>query len=64
MVNNIDNILYTDDVSAEGEALEHVHLCSLNLIISILLVPQPVLIKPIINFCFSIDWVAKVGGTG
>jgi len=44
--------------------LEHVDLSSLDLIVSILLVPESVLIEPVISFGLGVEWVTEVGWSG
>ena len=40
--------------------MKHVHLGSLDLVVSVLLVPESVFIKPVINFGFGVKWISKV----
>ena len=44
--------------------MEHVHLGSLDLVISVFLVPESVLIEPVIDLSLNIEWVTEVGGSG
>ena len=44
--------------------MEHVDLSSLDLIVSILLVPESVLIEPVISLGLGIEGVSKVGWSG
>ena len=56
--------LDTNDVGGDDESLEHVHLSSLDLIVFILLVPESVLIKPVIGLGLGVKWVTEVGWSG
>ena len=44
--------------------MEHVDLSSLDLIISVLLVPESVLIEPVISLGLGVKWVTEVGWSG
>jgi hypothetical protein len=56
--------LDTNDVRGEDESLEHVDLSSLDLIVSIFLVPESVLVEPVISLGLGVKWVSKVGWSG
>ena len=60
-VDNGDDGLDTNDVSGEDETLHHVHLGSLDFVVSVLLVPESVLIEPVVNFSLGVKWVSEVG---
>ena len=64
VVDDTDDGLDTNDVGREDEALEHVDLSSLDLIVSILLVPKSVLIEPVIGLGLGVDWITEVGWSG
>ena len=44
--------------------MEHVHLGSLDLIVSVLLVPDSILIKPVISLGLGVKGIAEVGWPG
>jgi len=56
--------LDTNDVRGEDESLEHVDLSSLDLIVSVFLVPESVLVEPVISLGLGVKWVSKVGWSG
>lgn len=56
--------LDTNDVGGEDESLEHVDLSSLDLIVSVFLVPESVLVEPVISLGLGVKWVSKVGWSG
>jgi len=59
-VDDGDDGLDTEDVRGEDESLEHVHLSSLDLVVSVLLVPESVLIEPVINLGLGVEWISEV----
>lgn len=64
VVDNTDDGLDTDNVRGKDKALEHVDLSSLDLVISILLVPKSVFVEPVIGLGLGIERVSEVGGSG
>ena len=44
--------------------MEHVDLSSLDLIVSVFLVPNSVLVEPVISLGLGVKWVSKVGWSG
>jgi len=63
VVDNADDGLDTNDVGGQHKTLEHIDLGSLDLIISILLVPQSVLVEPVIGLGLGVQGVAEVRGS-
>jgi hypothetical protein len=63
-INDGDDGLDTDNVRGDNEPLEHVHLSSLDLVVSILLVPDSVLVEPVIGLGLGIKRVTEVGWSG
>ena len=63
-VNDGQDGLNTDDVRGDNEPLEHVHLGSLDLIVSVFLVPDSILIKPVIGLGLGVKGVTEVGWSG
>ena len=55
--------LDSENVVAEDEALNHVHLGAADLVVSVLLVPHSVLIEPIVGFGLRVEGIAEVGWT-
>ena len=41
--------------------MEHVDLSSLDLIVSVFLVPKSILVEPVISLGLGVKWVSKVG---
>ena len=64
VVDDTDDGLDTNDIGGEDEALEHVDLSSLDLIVSILLVPESVLVEPVISLGLGVKGVSEVGWSG
>lgn len=62
MVNDSQKSLDTEDVVRDDEALEHVDLSSLDLIVSIFLVPDSVLVEPVVDLGLGVKWVTEVRG--
>lgn len=60
VVDNGDDGLDTKSVTGQDETLEHVDLGSLDLIISAFLVPQSVLIEPVVSLGLGIERIAEV----
>lgn len=52
--------LNTESVTGQDETLKHVDLSSLDLVISAFLVPQSVLIEPVVNLGLGIEGIAEV----
>jgi hypothetical protein len=64
VVNDGDDGLDTNHVGGEDESLEHVDLSSLDLVVSILLVPESVLIEPVVSLGLGVKRVSEVGWSG
>jgi len=62
VVDDGDDGLQAEGVTGEDEALEHIDLSTLDLIISVFLVPQSVLIEPVVSLGLRIERVAEVSG--
>ena len=60
VVDNSHDCFDSKNVRWEDESLKHVHLGSLDLVVSVLFVPESVFIKPVINFGFGVKWISKV----
>lgn len=60
VVDNSNDCLDSKNVWGKHESLKHIDLSSLDLIISILLVPESVLIEPVIGLSFSVKWIAEI----
>jgi hypothetical protein len=56
--------LDSQDIAAEHKTLKHVDLSSLQVVILVLLVPESVLVEPVIDFGSGIKGVSEVGGSG
>mmetsp|Transcript_10811 Transcript_10811/g.9534 ORF Transcript_10811/g.9534 Transcript_10811/m.9534 type:complete len:164 (+) Transcript_10811:182-673(+) len=52
--------LDSEHVAGEHERLVHVHLRPLDLVVSVLLVPQSVLVKPVVVLSSSVKWITEV----
>ena len=63
VVNDGEDSLNTEHVRGEDETLEHVDLGALNFVIAVLLVPESVLIEPVVDLGLNIERVAEVAGT-
>ena len=61
VVNDSDQSLDTEDVVAKDKALDHVHLSTTDLIVTVLLIPHSVLVEPIVGFSLLIERITKVG---
>jgi hypothetical protein len=64
LVESSHNGLNSKHVAADNESLQHVNLGSLDFIVLVLLVPESVLIEPVVNLGLGVKGVAKVGGSG
>jgi hypothetical protein len=60
VVDDGDDGLDTENVRWEDESLEHIHLGSLDLVVSVLLVPESVFIEPVINLGLGVKWISEV----
>ena len=60
VVDNGENCLNTKDIRGKNKTLEHVHLSSLDFIISILLVPKSIFVEPVIGLGFSVERISEV----
>jgi hypothetical protein len=60
VVDDGDDGLDTKSVTGQDETLKHVDLGSLDLIISVFLVPQSVLIEPVVSLGLGIERIAEV----
>ncbi len=55
-----------DTIYAEGqrryvESLSaYINLSSFNFILSVFLIPESILVKPVVHLCFCINWVTKI----
>mmetsp|Transcript_24605 Transcript_24605/g.38213 ORF Transcript_24605/g.38213 Transcript_24605/m.38213 type:complete len:206 (-) Transcript_24605:145-762(-) len=56
--------LHKEDVVGEDESLEHIDLSSLDFVVSVLLVPQSVLIEPVVDLGLGVERISEVGGSG
>ena len=61
VVDDCDQSLDTEDVVAKDEALNHVHLSTTDLIVTVLFIPHTILIEPIVGFGLLIERIAEVG---
>jgi hypothetical protein len=61
VVDDGDDGLDTNHVWGNDKSLEHVDLSSLDLIVSVFLVPDSVLIEPVISFGLGVEGVSEVG---
>ena len=61
VVDDCDQSLDTEDVVAKDEALNHVHLSTTDLIVTVLFIPDTILIEPIVGFGLLIERIAEVG---
>lgn len=64
VVYNTEDGLKSENVRGDNEALEHVDLGSLDLIVSILLVPKSIFIEPVVGFGLGVKRVTEVGWSG
>jgi hypothetical protein len=64
VVDHGDDGLDTNHVGGDDEALEHVDLSSLDLVVSILLVPESVLVEPVVSLGLGVKRVSEVGWSG
>ena len=55
--------LDTKHVGGDNETLNHVHLCSLDLVVLVLFVPKSVFIKPVVGLGLGVNGIAKVAGS-
>lgn len=55
-----DNSLHCKNIATDHEALQHVDLGSLDFVVSVLFIPQSVLIKPVVNLRLSIERISEV----
>ena len=63
VVDNCHDRLDAESVSGKDEALQHVDLCALDLVVPVLLVPKPVFVEPVISLGLGVKRVAEVAGT-
>lgn len=56
--------LDSEDVVSKNEALHHVHLSTTDLVVTVLLVPNSVLVEPVIGLGLGIKRVSEVAGAG
>ena len=63
VVNDGDDGLDTESVTRQNETLKHVDLGSLDLIVSVLLIPQSVLIEPVVSLSLGVERIAEVRRT-
>ena len=63
VVDDCDQSLDTENVVAKDEALNHVHLSTTDLIVTVLFIPDTILIEPIVGFGLLIERIAEVGRT-
>jgi len=61
VIDNSDNGLDSNNVSWKDESLHHVHLSSLDFIVSVFFVPESILIKPVIGLGLGIKRISEVG---
>jgi len=59
-VNNSEDGFDTDGITWKDESLQHVHLGSSDLVVSILFIPGSVLVEPVIGLGLSVEVVAEV----
>ena len=59
-VHDSNNVFNTENIGGENESLKHVHLCSSNFVVSVFLVPESVLIVPVISLSLSVEWISEV----
>mmetsp|Transcript_6747 Transcript_6747/g.9225 ORF Transcript_6747/g.9225 Transcript_6747/m.9225 type:complete len:211 (+) Transcript_6747:163-795(+) len=64
VVDHSDEGLDTEDVVAEDETLDHVDLGAANLIVAVLLIPDSVLVEPVVGLGLGVERVAEVAGAG
>jgi hypothetical protein len=64
VVNDSDNGLDTEEVRADNESLDHVGLGTLNLVVSVLFIPESVLVEPVVVLGLGIKRIAEVRGAG
>jgi hypothetical protein len=64
VVNNSDDRLQAKYVRGDNEALEHVGLGALDLVVSVIFVPESVLVEPVVELGLGVERIAEVGGTG
>jgi hypothetical protein len=60
VVDDSDNGLDTEEVGADNESLHHIGLGTLNFVVSVLFVPESVLVEPVIVLGLGIKRVAEV----
>jgi len=60
VVDDGDDGLDTNDIGRNDESLKHVDLSSLDLIVSILLVPDSVLVEPVIRLSLGVEGISEV----
>lgn len=58
-----DESLNTQHVGGDDETLNHVHLSSLDFVVSVLLVPQSVLIEPVVGLGLGVNGITEVART-
>jgi len=63
LVEASDEGLDTQHVGGDDETLEHIHLGSLDLVVLVLLVPQSVLIEPVVGLGLGVNGITEVAGT-
>lgn len=62
-VDDHEDSLKTQYVTGQDESLQHVDLSTLNLVVLALLIPESVLIEPVVSLGLGIKWIAEVGGS-
>ena len=60
VVDDGDDGLDAEGVTGEDESLEHIDLGTLDLIVSVFLVPQSVLVEPVVSLSLGVERVAEV----
>jgi len=63
VVDDGEDGLESKNVAGQDETLQHVDLGSLDLVVSVFLVPQSVLIEPVIGLRLGVEGIAEVGRT-
>ena len=62
-VDHHEDGLKSQYVAGQDEALKHVDLSTLNLVVLALLIPKSVLIEPVVSLGLGIKWITEVGGS-
>lgn len=62
VVNDRNDRLDAERITGEDEALQHVDLCALDLVVPVLLVPESILIEPVISLGLRVERVTKLLG--